>query len=286
MAEDYYNTLPARSAQTGSALRAPLLAGLVSFLGGAGLIGWLVWDGRIEVPSARAPVQQIAAQPAPNALPGPAAAPAISTLDQHLAAIERRMAQLNLQAAAFDGNTARAEGLLVALAARRALEQGQPLGFLEEQLRARFGAARPAAVNQLIGAAKLPVTLDQLAAQLDNLAPVLLGQTSNETGWNRFTRELAGLVVIRHDSGKTRRPGQRLDQARLLLRSGQVAAAIAEVALLPGHDAASNWAAHAQRFASAQVALAQIEQAALTEPELLKGSDGEPVNQPGLSAPL
>ena len=63
-------------------------------------------------------------------------------------------------------------------------------------------------------------------------------------------------------------------------------AAIAEVALLPGRAAARDWAANAQRFADGQAALAQIEQAALTEPELLKGSDGEPVKQPGLSAAL
>lgn len=286
MAEDYYSTTPVGAARTGSPLRAMLLAGLISFLGGAGLIGWLVWNGRIEVPAARVPTQQIAGPAAAIALPGPAATQAASALDQHLAAIERRMAQLDLQAAAFDGNTARAEGLLVALAARRALEQGQPLGFLEGQLRTRFGAARPDAVSQLVAAAKVPVTLDQLAAQLDSLAPVLLGQASNETGWNRFTRELAGLAVIRHDSGKTRRPDQRLDQARLLLRSGQVPAAIADVALLPGRAAARDWAANAQRFADGQAALAQIEQAALTEPELLKGSDGEPVKQPGLSAAL
>ena len=284
MAEDYYTTTTAAPARPGPSLRALLLAGLISFLGGAGLIGWLVWNGKIDLAADRVPTAQAAGLPAAAALPSSAETQAASALDQHLAAIERRMTQLDLQAAAFDGNTARAEGLLVALAARRAVEQGKPLDYLEGQLRTRFGAARPDAVKALVTAAKMPITLDQLAAQLDDLAPALLGQPVNENGWDHFTRELSGLFVIRRDSGKTRRPDQRLDQARLLLRSGKLPEAMAEVALMQGHDAAKDWLAGAQRYADDQAALAQIEQAALTEPELLKGSDGEKVKQPGLSA--
>ena len=262
-----------------------LLAGLISFLGGAGLIGWLVWNGQIDLGSrnaapAVATGQQVLAAPSPNPTPTFAA----TALDQQVAALERRMAQLNLQTAALGGNSARAEGLLVALAARRAIEQGKPLDYLEGQLRTRFGAARPAAVNTLVTAAKTPVTLDQLAAQLDGLVPALLARPKDEDGWSRFTRELSGLFVIRHDDGKTANPDQRLDHARMLLRSGQVEAAIAEVAKLPDSASARDWLVAARRYADAQAALAQIEQAALTEPELLKDGNGEMVKQPGLSA--
>ena len=285
MPEDYYTAQPAARPRTGPSLRALLLAGLISFLGGAGLIGWLVWHGKIDLGQAASPAAVVAGQSLPAApVPSPAAGAAATALDQQVAALERRLAQLNLQAAAADGNTARAEGLLVALAARRAIEQGKPLEYLEAQLQTRFGAARPAAVTALVTAAKTPVTLDRLAAQLDELAPALLGQPNDEGGWSRVQRELSGLFVIRHDDGKVSRPDARLDNARILLRSGQIEAAIAEVSRLPNSTPARDWMIAARRYADAQAALDQIEQAALTEPELLKGGDGEAVIQPGLSA--
>ena len=70
----------------------------------------------------------------------------------------------------------------------------------------------------------------------------------------------------------------------MLLRSGQIEAAIAEVAKLPDSALARDWMTVARRYAEAQAALDQIEQAALTEPELLKDGNGEAVRQPGLVA--
>ncbi|MFM5916817.1 MAG: hypothetical protein ACKOOL_04700 [Novosphingobium sp.] len=284
MPEDYYTTAPKALPRSGPSLRGMLLAGLISFLGGAGLLGWLVWQGKIDLaPPRPAPAasgtQQVVASPTP--------APSLSTveMDQQVAALERRLAQLNLQTAALGGNSARAEALLVAGAARRAIEQGKPLDYLEAQLRTRFGTARPAAVNTIVAAAKAPVTLDQLAAQLDGLSPALLDRPKDEDGWSRFTRELSGLFVIRRDDGKTSTPDQRLDHAKLLLRSGQIDAAAAEVLKLPASQQARDWLAAAKRYADAQAALDQIEQAALTEPELLKDGNGEAVRQPGMQAP-
>ena len=90
--------------------------------------------------------------------------------------------------------------------------------------------------------------------------------------------------MIRHDDGKTSTPDQRLDHAKLLLRSGQVEAAIIEVGKLPASAQARDWMVAARRYADAQAALDVIEQAALTEPELLKDGNGEAVRQPGLPA--
>ena len=285
MPEDYYTSQPAARPRTGPSLRAMLLAGLISFLGGAGLIGWLVWHGQVDLGRAPTPTPFMTSHPAPTAVTANPAAPFTATvLEQQVSWLERRLAQLNLQTAAFGGNTARAEGLLVALAARRAIEQGKPLDYLEAQLTTRFGAARPAAVTTLAAAAKNPATLDQLAAQLDELGPALLGQPKDEGGWHRLRRELSGLFVIRRDDGKVSRPDQRLDRARLLLRSGQIDAAMSEVSKFPDSAPARDWLIAARHYADAQAALDQIEQAALTEPELLKGGDGEAVKQPGLSA--
>ena len=282
MPDDYYTSQPAVPSRAGPSLRGILLAGLISFLGGAGLIGWLVWNGQIDL-GQRAPAATTAAQQV-LAAPSPSPSFAATDMDRQVAALERRLAQLNLQIAALGGNSARAEALLVATATRRAIDQGKPLDYLEAQLRTRFSTARPSAVNTVVAAAKAPVTHDQLAAQLDRLSPALLDRPKDESGWSRFTHELSGLFVIRHDDGKTASPDQRLDHAKLLLRSGQIEAAIAEVSKLPESAQARDWMVAARRYADAQAALDQIEQAALTEPELLKDGNGEAVRQPGMAA--
>ena len=46
---------------------------------------------------------------------------------------------------------------LVAFAARRTIERGQSLGYLETQLRVRFGSTQQAAVDRVIAAAQKPV---------------------------------------------------------------------------------------------------------------------------------
>ena len=275
MPEDYYS---ARAVSSGSSFKGFLLAGLLSFAGGAALVGYLVWNGNVDMG------RQLSA---PIAAPLPVQAstlPAPTALDGQLAAMEQRLARLNLQAAAFDGTSVRAEGLLVAFATRRAIDQGQPLGYLEGQLQTRFGSARPDAVKAVIGAAKAPVTLDILAAQLDDLGPALLGTPRDEGAWQGFTRTLSNMFTIKRDDGAVRPPQHRLDQARLMLRSGRVNEAIAEISQLPGNAAAKDWIAAARRYAETQAALDQIEQAALTEPQLLKSGEGEKVTQPGLDA--
>lgn len=275
MTEDYYAT---RAVRTGPSLKGMLLAGLLSFAGGAGLVGYLAWNGQLQIgPEASSP--QPATSPTPTASASPTAA-----VDQQVAALEQRLARLDLQAAAFDGSSARAEGLLVALATRRAIEQGKPLGYLEGQLQTRFNQAAPEAVKVVITAARSPVTLEMLAAELDSISPALLGKSDQESAWDSFWRTVSNLFVIRRDDGSARPGEARLDHARLLLRSGMIDQAIAELAQLPGSGVAKDWVARAQSYAATQAALAKIEEAALTEPRELKDGDGDPIVQPGLPA--
>lgn len=282
-----------RAASSGVSMRAVLGTSLLAFIGGAALIGWLAWDGRLSFmpdfakPAASAPAAVTG--PLPKAVPAPSASPALEAvaggMDQRIAALEQRLARIDLQAAASEGNTARAEALLVALAARRAIERGVPLGYLEDQLKLRFGDAQGNAVTTVIETARRPVTLDRLAGGLDALAPALLGTPPNEAGWDRFTRELSGLFVIRRGDATSARPDDRLDRARLMLRSGQVEATLDEVQRLPGAALANDWSAEARRYAAAQKALDLIETAALLEPEKLKDAAGAQVRQPGPGAP-
>lgn len=281
---DYLDRRP--TGRSGISLRAVMGTSLLAFIGGAALIGWLVYDGTIKVGpdfarrAAPAPVVQTA-----PVLPAPAPGVAAGGMDQRIAALEQRLARIDLQAAASEGNTARAEALLVALAARRALERGAPLGYLADQLKLRFGNAQPGAVATVIDAAQNPVTLDRLAGQFDALAPSLINAPQGESGWDQFTRELSGLFVIRHGAGPSAQPEQRLERIRLLLRTGQIDAALADVQRLPGASAAADWTQAAGRYAAAQRALDLIETTALLETERLRTGTGTPVQQPGLNAP-
>lgn len=292
MDEDYLSRR--RAAASGISLRAVLGTTMLAFIGGAALVGWLVYDGRLQFGTDFGqPAVTAAPPPKANgvmtALLAPAPSPSLAAvaggMDQRIAALEQRLARIDLQAAASEGNTARAEALLVALAVRRAIERGAPLGYLEDQLRLRFGDAQANSVALLIETARQPVTIDQLALQLEELAPSLMGTPANETTWNRFTRELSGLFVIRRGDTPSARPDVRLDRTRLMLRSGQVQGALEEVQRLPGASEAEDWQLAAKRYAAAQRALDLIETTALLEPDRLKDAVGTRVQQPGPGTP-
>jgi hypothetical protein len=290
MVEDYYSRTPTRT--SGISLRAVMGTTLFAFVGGAVLVGWLVWDDRIQLGDRPAAVQQVAnsgfaAKPSP--LPGPTSskqAVQASGVEARIAELEAKLDRLDLQASAAAGNSARAEALMVAFATRRAIERGADLGFLGEQLKLRFGDAQPAAVATVLEAARQPVLLDQLASQLDSLAPRLADAPTSEGGWERFKRELSGLFVVRRDHAPSTRPEDRLERAKLLLRTGQVGVAIEEVARLPGGSEASAWITSARRYAETQRALEQLETAALLEPEKLKTSTGAALRQPSPAAAM
>lgn len=266
--------------RSGGLLRALLGGLLLALVASAALIGWLVWDGKLAIERG-VELVGMADKAAPPAATVNSAPPATAALEQHIASLEQRLARIDLQAAAAEGNTARAEALLVALAARRAVERGAELGYLEEQLRLRFGTARPAAVDAVIGAAKQPVTLVQLSAELNQLTPVLSGEAPEQGAWSRFRRQMSDLFVVHRTAPGTSNVESRLAQAQLLLRTGQVDGAAELVAGLPGRAAAGDWIAKAKRYSGAMQALDQIEQAALSEPEKLKAGTGEAVRQPG-----
>ncbi|MFM5952760.1 MAG: hypothetical protein ACKOPE_00440 [Novosphingobium sp.] len=284
MPEDYYTRSPAPARSGGGMFRVVLAAAFLAFIAGATVVGWLAWDGKLALPE-RSTAQTAAGGPGfAQPSPAPSASTAAVTgqlLETQVSALEQRLARIDLQSAASEGNTARAEALLVALAARRAIERGATLGYLEDQLKLRFGAANPAAVSTIIAAAKDPVTLDRLAAELDRLAPQLTGTGPDEGSWSRFRRQVSDLFVVHRDQPGLDAPAARLDHARLLLRSGQVDSAIEEVSRLPTSKAAGDWLAMARRYAQAESALDQIEQTALAEPEKLKAGTGEQVRQPG-----
>jgi hypothetical protein len=151
-------------------------------------------------------------------------------------------------------------------AARRALNRGQPLGYLEGQLRSRFGASQPKEVAAIVNAARAPLTIEDLHMALDTIAPRLASGNPDESWWRVFRRTIGDLVVLRRDSTPSPRPADRLERARRALRAGQVEVALAEVQRLPGAKNGESWMAAAKRYVEAQRALATLEEAALTTP--------------------
>lgn len=228
-------------------------------------------DGPVATPALVDP----AASPTASLLPtGPSAAPVQPTADPaalaareavlagQIAALEARAAALSATASIAGGQAARAEALLTAVAARRLLDNGAPLGALDGQLLARFGASQPRAVATVRDAARRPVTLEELRQGFQGLAPVLTSGAN--AGWIASLRQgLRTLVVLRRAGTPSPLPVDRLERAGRLLDEGQVEAARAEVAQLPGAGQAGMWLDAARRYVLAHQALDMLEAAAL-----------------------
>ena len=276
---------------------------LSAFLLGAILVGYYAWDGDYafmsdeaaeEAPLTVAPeaIASEAAPPAPVASPSADAEEAVEVateaverveeqqggLEQRLAAAEQRLDRLVLQAEAASGNVGRAEGLLIAFAARRTVERGEPLGYLVDQLRLRFGAAQPEAVATIIEGAKKPVRVGELIARLEGLTPELVTDGEGPS-FESFRRELSQLFVIRREKTASPRPERALQRARQDLGEGRVWNAIKEVQSMPGAKNAESWIADATRYAQVQSALDVLETSAVEQRSRLRDSDGQTIEQ-------
>ena len=202
--------------------------------------------------AAISPQRLLQQQPAPTAVPG-----------DRLADLEERLARVENASRRVEGSAGRADALVIAFAARRAIDRGVPLGYLEGLLVDRFGVRQPQAVATIVTSSRDPVRLDQLIAEYEALAPMLRGGGRNE-GWvEGLRRELASMVEIRRADRPSVRPDARYRRAQVQLRSGDVNAALAETMRLPGASEAGAWVAKARRYVAAHRALDQIESAAL-----------------------
>jgi hypothetical protein len=79
--------------------------------------------------------------------------------------------------------------MLVAFAARRAIDRGVALGYLEPLLVQRFGRQNQASVATIVTASRDPVALDQLIADYRALGPELRSGGAEEGWWDGFRRE-------------------------------------------------------------------------------------------------
>jgi len=277
---DAETVLPTTAEPRSHAWRNRLILMAIAFLAGLVAMGWAMnrlsqpggWLDRSRTPTdpTAQPSGMLATQPGTGltvqAVPVYPAIPS-TTLDARVAELEARLASIDVRAQAASGNATRAEGLLIAFAARRALDRGMQLGYIEGQLRERFGASQPRAVGVIIGASQMPVTIEDLRVALDDAAPELVGGGPDESWWAAFQRELSGLVVIRKDGAPSPAPAERLARAKRRLEGGRVDAALAEVARMPGREKAQAWITAARRYNEARQALDIIETAAILEPK-------------------
>ena len=315
MSRDYERLSPTTGKS--NLTRNVLILMVVAFIGGAILTGWILsrynpFDSKSDTEIAAVANGDEAARAAPDpatalanridadgsvlpasAQSADAAAPALTpelqrALAVRVADLEDRLSRINVQAQAASGNAARAEGLLIAFAARRALDRGSPLGYIDPQLRLRFGDAQPKAVTTIVNASRQPVTLEELAAGLDDIGPSLTTGSSGAGFWNQFQRELSELFVIRRQGTPSPAPQQRLLRAKRYVETGNVDAAIAEIEKLTGiekDEDASIWMEKARRYNEARRALDVIETAAILEPQQLRTAEGDRVDQPSPLAP-
>ncbi|BEV01097.1 hypothetical protein [Novosphingobium olei] len=263
---------PSRAASRGRGNRAVVaVLVLIMVLGVLAAATWLGWrEGWLHLSLDGKPAATASAVPAQNTqliADRVATEAALAGAAAKVSALEQRLAELNQQAIAASGQATHAEALLLAVAARRAVERGAPLGYLENQLRLRFGQSQPGAVDRLLMASQKPVTLTSLDEEFERIAPRLAGGRQDEGNWDWLKRQIGSLVVIRHDDSPSPTPESRIERARYAIAGGRIDAAIAEVERMPGRDVAVDWLSHARDWVMTQRALDQLETSALTLPD-------------------
>ena len=254
--------------------RMPVFIILIGVVLGLVLAGWALPKSdyaRNWLLGSSATPEQAIAIPVPDApaqlsqqSPAVASAPPVVADDMaaRVAQIEARVAKVE-STAGTGHESARAEGLLIAFAARRALEKGMALGYIEGELTRQFGQSQPRAVAMIIAAARQPATIVTLSTQLEALTPELAGNKANESWWDGIKRGAASLIIVRQAGDASPDPAVRLARAKQLVSAGQVDQALAEVARLPNRAKAENWIATARRHIEADRALDLLEAAAI-----------------------
>jgi hypothetical protein len=227
-------------------------------------------------PQAPPPVVQYEPPPPNPAQPGTAAE---QDFARRLAVLEQRFGTLDTSSRVAVGSADRTEALVAVIAARRAIDRGVALGFLERVLQVRF-PNQPQAVGMIIAAARQPVTLVQLQSELETLGPQLMGAPPNQSWWGAFRDELGSLIVVRRADTPSAEPSQRLERAKRWLQAGEVTAAVAEVQRMPGQEYGADWVARASRYALAHQRLDELETVALTEPHAPPGTLRPAAQQP------
>jgi hypothetical protein len=245
---------------------ARLLIALVFILLGAGVA---VWSLGHYPPAARV-LGIVPATPQPMITPTKPAAPqpagptpTTAANNPQIAAIEQRLSQVENATQRAEGFAGRADALVVAFAARRAIDRGVALGFLESLLVDRFAAQHEAAVATIITASHQPVRLEELTSEYEALGPELRRGGPQDSWWTSFKHELGSMVELHRTDRPAANAEARYARALQRLSMGDVDQALAETMRMPGATRATDWIAKARRYIAVHRALDEIESAAL-----------------------
>jgi hypothetical protein len=243
-----------------------LLLGLALILAGAAGAAWALarYDGAARflgvAPKAEAVVPAQKVMSVPEAAQGPEDEGPPS---EEISQIQDRLSRVESTAQRVEGSAGRADALLVAFAARRAIDRGVALGYLEPLLVDRFGQSHARAVATIVTGSHSPVRLSELVDQYRELGPQLRSPAPEESFWTQFKRELGSVIEIRHADRPSTQPDARYAKALTQLQDGEVDSALAETMRLPGASYAQPWIRQARQYVSVHRALDEIESGAL-----------------------
>lgn len=244
-----------------------LLIGFVLILAGAAAATWGLAHSQSAArilgvtSTAQAPSQPGQTAPAPQQ--GPSTATLNPAIAMQIGQLQARLQQIESENKQAEGSVGRADALLIAFAARRAIERGIALGYLEPLLVDRFGRDHSQAVATIVTSSRSPVRLTDLIASFQDLEPQLVGPPPNEGLWVGIKRGFSSLVTVHRADRPSSQPQARYDRALSHLMAGEVDAALAETMRLPGAPRARDWINNARSYVASHRALDEIESAAL-----------------------
>ena len=248
---------------------ARLLIGFVLILAGAAAATWGLAHSQsaarfLGVASSAAPPQpQTVLQPIIQPQPAQAAGTLNPAIAEQIGQLQARLQRVESESQQAQGSVGRADALLIAFAARRAIERGIALGYLEPLLVDRFGKDHPQAVATIVTSSRQPVRLAGLIESYQDLEPELIGPPPNEGLWSGIKRGFSSLVTVHRSDRPSSQPKARYARALSHLMAGEVDASLAETMRLPGAPRAADWIGEARRYVASHRALDEIESAAL-----------------------
>ena len=256
--------------RSGMSWTARLLVGFVLVIVGAAAATWGLarYQSAARVlgvvpqsqPQALLTPKPVVLDPSPNQSVGSANDPEDAA---RIATLEQRVDRVENATERAEGFAGRADALVVAFAARRAIDRGVALGYLEPLLVDRFGARHQAAVATIVTASRAPVRLNDLISEYEGLGPELRRGGPQESWWSGFRRELGSVIEVHRSDRPAMSADARYTRALQRLSTGDADQALTETMRLPGASRAGDWTTKARRYIAAHRALDEIESAAL-----------------------
>ncbi len=189
-----------------------------------------------------------------------------SSMKQRVDSLDDRISRINVQAQQASGNANRTEAMLIAFAARRAIDSGSSLGYIADQLTFRFANTNQKDIDILIEASDNPIRLSALQNQIEQTSESLLSPNQDSNTWDTIKKEMSELFIIRKSGSPPPQPERRLERIKIALSSGDIKTAIAEMEYMPGAENTADWIASAKRYIRVQNALNAIERTAISIP--------------------